>query len=82
VGALPPAEGTARMSAMPKDPNTSSSSNGASSNGAAPDLVASEAFIAAQQARFAEVHAELVAEGVDSTKELAALRAAAATWPE
>jgi hypothetical protein len=52
------------------------------SNGTVPDLLASDAFIAAQRARFAETSAELAAEGVDSSKELAELRAAAATWPE
>jgi hypothetical protein len=67
---------------MTKDADLNGSANGASANGSIPDLVATDAFIAAQEARFAEVHAELVAEGVDSTKELAELRAAAATWPE
>jgi hypothetical protein len=67
---------------MPKDLDSSASSNGASTNGTGPDLIASEAFIAAQRARFAQTRAELAAEGVDSTKELAELRAAAATWPE
>jgi hypothetical protein len=71
------------MGVMPKDRDINTSSNGSSSsNGTVTDLIASDTFIAAQQARFAEVHAELVAQGVDSTKELAELRAAAATWPE
>jgi hypothetical protein len=56
--------------------------NGASPNGSVPDLVATDVFIAAQRKRFAETRAELAAEGVDSSKELAELRAAAATWPE
>jgi hypothetical protein len=68
---------------MAKDHDINTSNNGSSSsNGTVTDLLASDAFIAAQQARFAETRAELAAEGVDSTKEIAELRAAAATWPE
>ncbi len=65
------------MYGMPKDPQ----SNG-SSNGTIDDAAAEEAFVADQRARIAEVRKELAAEGVDSTKERAMLRARVAAWQE
>ena len=63
---------------MAKDENITSSSNGATPNGRVDP--AERAAVDAQQARFRELHEQFVAEGGDSSKELAALRARAATW--
>lgn len=82
---LSAAEAGATIWGMPKedDIEVSSSSNGASPNGLTPDGFIDDedrVFVQAQQARFAELHEQFVAEGGDSSKELAALRARAATW--
>jgi hypothetical protein len=83
--ALSGTEAGATLVGMPKedDIEVSSSSNGASPNGLTPDGFIDDedrVFVRAQQARFAELHEQFVAEGGDSSKELAALRARAATW--
>jgi len=81
-------EAGATILGVPKEDDIEVSSNGASSNGALPNGLTPDGFIddddrvfvQAQQARFAELHEQFVAEGGDSSKELAALRARAATW--
>jgi len=63
---------------MPKDENSISSTNGASPTGRVDP--AERAAVDAQQARFAELHEQFVAEGGDSSKQYEKLLAKAATW--
>jgi hypothetical protein len=75
------AEAGAKLGGMTKVKNSNGSDP--STNGLTPDGFIDDedrVFVQAQQARFAELHDEFVAEGGDSSKEVAALEAQAATW--
>jgi len=70
------------MWAMPKEDDIVSS-NGASANGALPDVFIDEADrleVEAQRVAFRELREELAAQGVDSSAEYAKVLAKAANW--